>query len=122
MKALTPTHFLAGLATLEVLSREALPERATRLGERYVAELGAELAGCQHVREVRGRGFMCGIDLGERPGVASQLMRRLLQAGYITSTGGGQREVLVLTPALNIDEAVLFASSPVIAEQISQLS
>ena len=49
---------------------------------------------------------MLGIDLGERPGAASQLMRRLLQAGYITSTGGGQREVLVLTPALNIDESM----------------
>jgi len=59
--------------------------------------------------------------LGERPGIASQLMRGLLQAGYITSTGGGQREVLVLTPPLNIDETVLFGSVSPIAEQISKL-
>jgi 4-aminobutyrate aminotransferase-like enzyme len=71
---------------------------------------------------VRGVGMMLGVDLGERPGAASQLMSSLLQQGYITSTGGGRREVLVLTPALNIDENVLLASVPVIAEQVSRLA
>ncbi len=117
-----PLAASAAIATLDVLSREDLPERAASVGARYLAELRTALAGCAEVREVRGRGFMLGIDLGERPGDASQLMRRLLQAGYITSTGGGQREVLVLTPALNIDESVLFGSVPVIATQIAQLS
>lgn len=117
-----PLAASAAIATLDVLHKEALPERAARLGARYADELRRALAGAARVREVRGRGFMLGIDLGERPGVASQLMRRLLQAGYITSTGGGQREVLVLTPALNIDESVLFASLPVIAEQIAELN
>ncbi len=117
-----PLAASAAIATLDVLSRADLPQRASALGARYAAELRAALAGSAQVRDVRGRGFMLGIDLGERPGAASQLMRRLLQAGYITSTGGGQREVLVLTPALNIDERVLFASISVIAEQISRLS
>ena len=49
-------------------------------------------------------------------------MKRLLRVGYITSTGGGQREVLVLTPALNIDEGVLFESVASIAQQISELN
>jgi 4-aminobutyrate aminotransferase / (S)-3-amino-2-methylpropionate transaminase / 5-aminovalerate transaminase len=116
-----PLAASAAIATLDVLSKEALPERAAQLGARYAKQLGAALAGSAQVRAVRGSGFMLGIDLGERPGAASQLMRKLLQAGYITSTGGGQREVLVLTPALNIDETVLLASVSVIAEQISQL-
>lgn len=117
-----PLAASAAIATLNVLSREDLPERAANLGARYAAELRAAVAGAAQVRDVRGRGFMLGIDLGDRPGAASQLMRRLLQAGYITSTGGGQREVLVLTPALNIDQSVLFSSIPVIAEHISELS
>jgi 4-aminobutyrate aminotransferase-like enzyme len=104
-----------------VLGKEALPERAKTMGARYLAELRAALAGSAQVREVRGSGFMLGIDLGERPGAASQLMRRLLQAGYITSTGGGQREVLVLTPALNIDESIFFGSISCIVEQIAKL-
>jgi len=116
-----PLAASAAIATLDVLRKEALPERAANLGARYAQELRAALAGSAQVREVRGYGLMLGIDLGERPGAASQLMRRLLQAGYVTSTGGGQREVLVLTPALNIDESVLLASVPVLAEQISQL-
>ena len=116
-----PLAASTAIATLEVLGREALPERAKSLGARYLAELRARLSGSTQVREVRGTGLMLGIDLGERPGAASQLMRRLLQAGYITSTGGGQREVLVLTPALNIDEQVLFGSIPQIAEQVAEL-
>jgi 4-aminobutyrate aminotransferase/(S)-3-amino-2-methylpropionate transaminase len=116
-----PLAASAAIATLEVLGKEALPERAKTLGARYLAELRSALADSPQVREVRGSGFMLGIDLGERPGAASQLMRRLLQAGYITSTGGGQREVLVLTPALNIDESILFGSIPSIVEQIAKL-
>ncbi|HEX2877234.1 MAG TPA: aminotransferase class III-fold pyridoxal phosphate-dependent enzyme [Polyangiaceae bacterium] len=117
-----PLAASAALATLEVLGKQALPERARTLGARYADELRKALAGFDKVRGVRGRGFMLGIDLGQRPGAASQLMKRLLQAGYITSTGGGQREVLVLTPALNIDEGVLFASVASIAQQISELN
>ena len=116
-----PLAASAAIATLEVLGKEALPERAKTLGARYLTELRAALAGSASVREVRGSGFMLGIDLGERPGAASQLMRRLLRAGYITSTGGGQREVLVLTPALNIDESILFGSIAGIVEQIAEL-
>lgn len=116
-----PLAASAAIATLEVLGKEALPERAKTMGARYLAELRTALAGSAQVREVRGSGFMLGIDLGDRPGAASQLMRRLLQAGYITSTGGGQREVLVLTPALNIDESILFGSLSGIVEQIAKL-
>ena len=48
-------------------------------------------------------------------------LRRLLGQGYLVSTGGGQREVLVLTPALTIDEGVLLGSVDVIAAQIAKL-
>jgi 4-aminobutyrate aminotransferase / (S)-3-amino-2-methylpropionate transaminase / 5-aminovalerate transaminase len=117
----SPLSASTAIATIDVLAKEKLPARAAQLGARYLAELQAALHSDAGVREVRGRGFMIGIDLGDQAGKASQLMRRLLQAGYVTSTGGGQREVLVLTPALNIDEGVLFGSIPVIAEQIQRL-
>lgn len=117
-----PLAASAAIATLDVLARDKLPERAQRLGARYAAELRGALAGSSQVREVRGSGLMLAVDLGQRPGAASQLMKRLLRAGYVTSTGGGQREVLVLTPPLNIDAGVLLGSVPVIAEQIAELS
>ena len=117
----TPLAASAAIATLDVLTKEKLPERARSLGASFAAELREALAGKSRVREVRGQGLMLGIDLGQSPGVASRLMKGLLGAGYVTSTGGGQREVLVLTPPLNIDEGVLRASVPVIAEQIARL-
>ncbi|HVY25284.1 MAG TPA: aspartate aminotransferase family protein [Polyangiaceae bacterium] len=116
----TPLAASAAIATLDTLAKEKLVERAEELGARFAAALAAALAGSARVRQVRGRGLMLGIDLGEQPGAASQLMQMLLRAGYITSTGGGRREVLVLTPALNIDEDVLFGSISVIVEQLSK--
>ncbi len=110
------------IATLDQLSRQHLPERALSLGSRYRDALRAALGRSSPVREVRGQGLMLGIDLGERPGSASQLQQRLLEQGYISSSGGGQREVLVLTPALNIAEDVLMGSVPVIAEQALRLA
>jgi 4-aminobutyrate aminotransferase-like enzyme len=118
----SPLAASAAIATMEALNKERLPERSAELGERFAGALREALAKHTQVREVRGAGLMVGVDLGERPGAASQLMRLLLEQGYITSTGGGRREVLVLTPALNIDENVLLGSVPVIAEQVARLA
>jgi 4-aminobutyrate aminotransferase/(S)-3-amino-2-methylpropionate transaminase len=118
----SPLAASTAIATMDALHKHHLPERSAALGARYLNALRDALAASPQVREVRGVGLMLGIDLGERPGAASDLMRLLLEQGYVTSTGGGKREVLVLTPALNIDENVLLASVPVIAEQVSRLS
>ena len=94
------------LATLDAISREHLPERAFSLGERLLATLKTRL-GRFSKASVRGSGLMIAIDLGDRPGRASQLAVRLLERGYITSTGGGRREILVLTPPLVLAETLL---------------
>jgi len=117
-----PLAASAAIATLDVLGKERLPRRSADLGARYLEELRQQLSPVAGVRELRGQGLMVGIDLGERPGIAARAMRRLLERGYITSTGGGQREVLVLTPPLNIAEDVLLASASVLAEQIAGLT
>jgi|SRR6185369_6732886 len=96
----------AALATLDVISRERLPERATSVGGRLLSTLHSQL-GRFSKATVRGAGLMIAIDLGDRPGRATQLAVRMLERGYITSTGGGRREVLVLTPPLTISESLL---------------
>lgn len=116
-----PLAASTAIATLEVLAKEKLPERAADVGARFTTELCAALSGSARVREVRGRGLMIGVDLGESPGAASRLMQGLLRSGYVTSTGGGRREVLVLTPPLNIDESVLFGAIPAIVERTAEL-
>jgi 4-aminobutyrate aminotransferase-like enzyme len=102
----------ASLATLDVISRERLAERAALVGAPFLALLQAKLKRFPRL-SVRGSGLMLAIDLGLGPGRASVLAARLLEQGYITSTGGGKREVLVLTPPLTISESLLpaFASA-----------
>jgi 4-aminobutyrate aminotransferase-like enzyme len=64
---------------------------------------------------------MLGVDLGDRPGAGSALQQRLLTLGYITSTGGGRREVLVLTPPLNIHESLLDSFVEVLTSALLEL-
>jgi ornithine--oxo-acid transaminase len=52
----------AGLATLEVLDRESLGDRATSLGEELRASLRQALAPYEMVKEVRGLGMLSGIE------------------------------------------------------------
>jgi ornithine--oxo-acid transaminase len=62
----------AGLATIDVLEREGLVERAARLGE-LLLELTTPLVDrYEIVREVRGLGLMWAIELGPPRGVASR--------------------------------------------------
>jgi 4-aminobutyrate aminotransferase/(S)-3-amino-2-methylpropionate transaminase len=94
------------LATLDVISRQKLAERAERVGKSFKSTLEARLARFPKLT-VRGTGLMIALDLGDRPARASQLAARMLERGYITSTGGGRREVLVLTPPLTLAESLL---------------
>ncbi|MFZ5893884.1 MAG: aspartate aminotransferase family protein [Myxococcota bacterium] len=104
-----PLAAACALTTLDVLEQEDLVARARDVGARFRDELRSRLARQFPDVAVRGEGLMLGIDLGPQPGKGSHLQQDLLTRGYVTSTGGGRREVLVLTPALNIDERLLAA-------------
>lgn len=104
----SPLVCATALALLDVLTREELPRRALELGARWRSSLEAAVGQSPLVTAVRGEGLMIGIELSPRlNGGAVALARALLERGYITSTGGGARDVLVLTPALNVREALL---------------
>jgi 4-aminobutyrate aminotransferase/(S)-3-amino-2-methylpropionate transaminase len=103
----SPLACAAAIATLDTLSRERLVTRSAELGSDLVADVTAALAEVPCVAAVRGAGLMVGIDLGARPGAATRAQRRLLEAGYVVSSGGGGREVVVLTPALTVAQAQL---------------
>lgn len=109
-----PLACATALALLDVLKRDELPARSRELGARWLAELEPLVGTSPLVSAVRGQGLMIGIELSPRlAGGAVSLQRALLERGYITSSGGGARDVLILTPALNIDETLLaeFTSS-----------
>lgn len=103
-----PLACTAALATLDILGRQRWIEIAREGGNAWIAQLREIIRGTA-ISEVRGRGFMIGLDCGALPGGASALQRLLLERGFLTSTGGGKRDVLVLTPPLNISSDLLMA-------------
>jgi 4-aminobutyrate aminotransferase/(S)-3-amino-2-methylpropionate transaminase len=110
----TATHFgaplgcSAALATLAALRGRGLVERAERVGEWWKERLRERVRG-RGVKEVRGRGLMVGVVLDGGAGRALATARRLLGQGYIVLTGGAAGDALTLTPALDVDEALLEA-------------
>lgn len=102
----TATHFgwplacATALATLRVIERDELAARAVGVGARWLERLAG--SGFR----ARGRGMMVGIELDDAP-LALAAMRALLARGYLVLTGGIGGEVLTLTPALDVDEALL---------------
>ena len=112
-----PLACSTALATLEVLGREKLVGRSAELGASWLEELARAFTSAPDV-SVRGAGLMLGIDLGARPGAALAAVRSLLEQGFIASTGGGQREVIVLTPPLTIAEPQLRAATTAIVRAV----
>jgi 4-aminobutyrate aminotransferase / (S)-3-amino-2-methylpropionate transaminase / 5-aminovalerate transaminase len=92
------------LVTLDLLSEPGFLDARASAGNRWRDAIAQACLDSPVVAGVRGRGFMIGLDLGPRPGLAVVVMRRLLERGYIVSTGGGARDVVILTPPIIIDD------------------
>ena len=114
-----PLACATALATLDVLGREKLVERSARLGAAWRTEIAGALGSAANVT-VRGAGLMLGIDLGAHGGAAIATVRALLERGYIATTGGGAREVVVLTPPLTIAERQLEAATAAVVEAVRE--
>jgi ornithine--oxo-acid transaminase len=111
----------AGLATLAVLERENLTERADYMGEYLRAKLRDALQGYEMVKEVRGLGLFCGIEF-VRPkqlalrasfeafrsihaGLFGQMVvMNLFERGMLTQMCGNNFMVLKVAPPLVIGE------------------
>jgi acetylornithine aminotransferase/acetylornithine/N-succinyldiaminopimelate aminotransferase len=107
----TPLACAVALCVLDVIEQEGLADNARRLGEWFKTELkrlAAEHSGV--IRDVRGLGFMLGMELVEKEHIpafagsdkpaAAQLVNRLHEAGLLTIPSGSQ--VVRFLPALNL--------------------
>jgi acetylornithine/LysW-gamma-L-lysine aminotransferase len=90
-----PLACAAALATLEIIEREKLPERARTLGAYFMGELQAIKS--EKIREVRGLGLMLGIELKEKAG---PYVQHLMEKGVIVLLAGAT--VIRLLPPLVI--------------------
>ncbi len=90
-----PLACAAALASLEIIEREKLPQRARTLGEYFLEELRAIKS--EKIREVRGLGLLLGIELKEK---AAPYIQRLMEGGVIVLLAGPT--VIRLLPPLVI--------------------
>jgi adenosylmethionine-8-amino-7-oxononanoate aminotransferase len=112
-----PLACAAALASLDAFERE---DTLVRLQPkiRLLGELLEGVAGMPEVAEVRGRGFMVGIDLGDHPSDLRLGHRVVLEArrrGAILRPLG---DVIVLMPPLAISKADLARLVAIVAESI----
>jgi 4-aminobutyrate aminotransferase-like enzyme len=104
-----PLGCAMGLAALREFRSKHLSRRSATLGETWKKRLEKALGDHPRVAEIRGAGLMLGIELvrdrktlNPDPELASRVITECLQQGLIVLSGGGQRNVLSLTPPLTV--------------------
>lgn len=99
-----PVACRLGLAVVETLERERLIERSRTIGEEFGRSLRELATRLPAVLDVRGRGLMWGIEVGDRaPAVAAAL----LEQGFLV--GVARNRTLRVTPPLVIPAEALAA-------------
>ena len=110
----TPLGIAAGNAVLKYLSSTDILERVRRDGEAVRRRFEKVCAGVPQVGEVRGRGFMIGIEMVEDPvtrapgqKIAIQLRREMLKRGLLMYTCGHFSNVLRFMAPLTIEDELI---------------
>lgn len=98
----TPIACAAGLATLETMLEQKLPERVAALGERLVSMLREQLGGNPLVKEIRGKGFLIGIECTVP---VSDMITHIHERGLLVVSAGPQ--VIRLLPNFFVTEEEL---------------
>src|SRR6266700_2717999 len=115
-----PVACAAGLAVLDVLEEEQLPQRALRVGTYLMNGLKALQGQHALIGDVRGSGLFLGVDLvldrdtrEPAPLQASYVVNRLRDCGILAGTDGPHHNVIKLRPPLVFSEgdADLFLKS-----------
>jgi acetylornithine/N-succinyldiaminopimelate aminotransferase len=109
-----PLACRAALATIEMIEADGLLDRAVQIGERFRTRLEALKEQCPHVKEIRVKGAMIGVELTVEgaPIVQKCLERRLL----INCTHG---TVIRLLPALTLTDEQLDLGCDILSDVLS---
>jgi len=98
-----PLAAAVGHASLRVLVRERLAERAAAQGEYLFQKLRELNASC--IAQIRGRGLLVGIEIEAAVGTARSYCERLLQRGVLAKDT--HEQVIRLAPPLVVERAEL---------------
>jgi 4-aminobutyrate aminotransferase len=115
-----PVACAACVATLQVMDEEGVYDRVRSLGERALARLREATDGNPAVLQVRGIGFMLGVELVDAA-AADAVQRRCLEDDLIVLTCGPDENVLRLIPPLTIAEDDLDHGLDILAKAFATL-
>lgn len=102
-------------AALKVIKEENLVENASRMGEYFMEQL-AEIPS-QHVREVRGKGLLIGVELKPEANGARRFCEVLQQKGILAKET--HQHVIRFAPPLIIDQATIDWALPLIRQTLT---
>jgi len=97
-----PVSCASGLATLEIIRDEHLPERANEVGKWILEEL-SPLRRDPRTREIRTLGAMAAIEFADKA-TSKGAMAASLERDVLLITAGAHDQVIRFIPALNIGE------------------
>jgi 4-aminobutyrate aminotransferase/(S)-3-amino-2-methylpropionate transaminase len=92
-----PIGCRAAIEALAILDEEDLVERSAHEGSVWLSALRSALGDHPRVRDIRGRGMMLAVEF-EPEYPTLDLVRRLLEAGYLCLPCGAHAEALQLSP------------------------
>jgi 4-aminobutyrate aminotransferase len=123
-----PISASAGLAVLDTINREGLPQRAAEIGAELLAGLEAMAHRHPLIGDVRGRGLAVGIELvkdrqSRRPASAeaAKVVYRAFELGVVIYYVGLSSNVLELTPPLILGKSELQTALAVIEQAIDDV-
>jgi len=107
-----PVSCAAGIATLDVFTREGILENAAAQGAELMRRLRDLQRRLPAIGEVRGLGLMVGMELVNKDGSANKDLQKkvrqvCLDSGMVVLSCGPHDNVLRLVPPLNLSEAEL---------------
>ena len=110
-----PLGAAVGLASLEVILNEGLADRAEQLGTWFMDRL--RQFDSPHVKEVRGRGLMIGVEIRPESGMARPFCEALKERGVLCNDT--HHHTIRIAPPLVIERETLEASLPIFEEVLS---
>ena len=112
-----PLSCEVGKATIQEIENQGLVERSRALGERAKGYLSRKIHQ-KNIASIKGKGLMLCIEFDHSPKGAT-LMHQLREKNIIALASGPQGQSLTLSPALNIDENLLFEGLDKVIDSIN---
>lgn len=101
-------------AALDVLIEEKLPEKSAQMGEYFMGQL--KKMNSPHVKEIRGKGLMIGVEIKKESGTARPFCECLMKRGILAKET--HHQVIRFTPPLVISKKELDWALGIIKDEL----